>query len=197
MNNILTNDWGMALGFITIIALMLFLAEMLMKRLEVHPNTTRRIVHILVGVLVAVAPFLFEKVTAVLAISAVFAIVNFLAIKGAKLDGIHAAKRKSYGTVYFPVSFALLSIWFWDRDPAILISAMYIMAFGDPIVSWVGESSRKRLEYRIWYDVKSLQGSIAMFMVSYITAFTSIQIYKSVFSTAPDFSETAIASFFL
>ena len=193
----LKNDWGMALGFVTVIFLFLGSAEILLKRLNVHPNTTRRIVHILVGILVSFSPFLFSSVIPVITIALLFTAINYLAMFKSKFDGIHSTERRSYGTVYFPISFAILSIWFWDKDPAILITAMYIMTFGDPIAGWVGEYSKNRRVYTLWFDEKSFQGTFAMFIISYITVFVSILMYRTLFASTPSLSYLALTSFFV
>ncbi len=38
----------------------------------------------------------------------IFIIINSATLKGEKLKGIHYTERISYGTVYFPISFAVL-----------------------------------------------------------------------------------------
>jgi len=191
------HDFITAAAFIGIILLMLALADLLLKRLDVAAEATRRIVHILVGIMVAVAPFIFDSVLPVLTIAALFALLNYVAIRTHYLQGIHAAKRKSLGTVYFPISFGILSFWFWDRDPAIIITSMYIMALGDPIAGWVGESASKPIRFIIWKDVKSVQGSLAMFLVSYITVFTSMLIYRDIFGVPLQIASHAAASLFI
>jgi len=60
------------------------------------------------------------------------------------LKGIHETDRISYGTVYFPVSFFILVCWFWHKDPAILQTAMLIMAFGDPVARLGRENTTKK-----------------------------------------------------
>jgi len=94
----------------------------------------------LVGILVCTAPFIFESFLPPVALAIIFIIINSLTLKGNKLKGIHYTERVSYGTIYFPISFAILVLWFWEKDAAILLTAMLIMSFGDPIASWVGES---------------------------------------------------------
>ena len=81
--------------------------------------------------------FLITKVVAL-----IFILLNFFAIKKDLLKGIHETDRISYGTVYFPISFFILVCWFWQRDLAILQTAMLILALGDPVASWVGESRK-------------------------------------------------------
>ncbi len=181
MDFIFSTDWGLSFVFIVGIVGVLGLADILLKKLNVHPHTTRRSVHILVGCLVCFAPFIFKTQLPVLLVALIFAVMNFFAIKMNLLKGIHETDRISYGTVYFPVSFFILVCWFWHKDPAILQTAMLIMALGDPVASWVGESRKKPLLFTVLTDKKSLQGSIAMFLVSFVVAVISMKIFRGIF----------------
>jgi len=181
MNFIFGNDWGLFFVFTIGIVGILGLADMLLKKLEVHPHTTRRLVHILVGCMVCVGPFLFENQFPLLLVAAVFTVLNFFAIKADLLKGIHETDRISYGTVYFPISFFILVCWFWHKDLAILQTAMLIMALGDPVASWVGESRKKPRQFKILTEKKSLQGSAAMFLVSFVVAVLSMKIFRGIF----------------
>ncbi len=196
MNIFFVNDWGLAFGFTLVIFILLVLADLVMKILKIQPASTRRIVHILVGILVITTPFLFSDRIPVLAIAAFFTLSNWLARKSVLFDGIHAARRDSLGTVYFPVSFALLVGFFWDRDPAILITAMLVMALGDPIAGWVGESVRQPIEYKIWRDRKSVQGSLAMFTVSFITIILAMPVCRDLFGSPVSVPFAALSALF-
>jgi len=181
MDFIFGTDWGLFFVFTISIVGILGLADLLLKKLNIHPHTTRRLVHILVGCLVCFAPFIFKTQLPVLLVALIFGIMNFLAVKMNLLKGIHETDRISYGTVYFPISFFILVCWFWHKDPAILQTAMLIMAFGDPVASWVGESRKKPLLFTVLTDKKSLQGSAAMFLVSFVVAVISMKIFRGIF----------------
>ena len=181
MNLIFSNDWGLFFIFTVGIIAILGLADFLLKKLKVHPHTTRRFVHILVGCLVCVGPFLFESHYPLLLVALIFTVLNFFAIKKDLLKGIHETDRVSYGTVYFPISFFILVCWFWQKDLAILQTSMLIMALGDPVASWVGESRKKPRIFKILTEKKSLQGSTAMFLVSFAVAVFSMKIFRVIF----------------
>ncbi len=192
MDFLFYSDWGLFIVFTLGILLILFFAEMLLKLIRWHSHNTRRLVHILVGCLVCTAPFIFESRAPVLVIAGIFIVLNILALKFNLISSIHETDRISYGTVYFPVSFFILVFWFWDKDPAILLTSMLIMAFADPVASWVGESRKKPIIFRILSEKKSLQGSTAMFLVAFIAAIFSMKIFRGVF-IQPDISwQTAV-----
>ncbi len=181
MDFIFHSDWGLFIVFTLSILIILTFAEMLLKLLHLHSHTTRRLVHMLVGCLVCAAPFIFTSRLPVLVIAAIFTVANILALKFKLIGSIHETDRISYGTVYFPVSFFILVFWFWDKDPAILLTSMLIMAFADPLASWVGESRKKPVGFRILTEKKSLQGSTAMFITAFVVAVLSMKFFRGVF----------------
>lgn len=197
MYSFLHSQWPLFLIFFAIIVVTLGLADFLLNRMGVHPNTTRRTVHIMVGLLVSLAPFLFTDSAPVLLLAGIFIIVNYVSINSAALKGIHGTERITYGTVYFPVSFTILVLWFWMKDPAILLTAMLIMTLGDPIASWVGESRKNPRSYRVWSDSKSLQGSAAMFITSYVVAAVGMEIFRTLFQDPLPLENILIYSLFV
>ncbi len=83
------SSWLMFALFFLFIALILALADFLLRLLKVHPHTTRRIVHILVGILVCFSPFLFSDFLPVATLAAVFIVINYFSIRLGLLKGIH------------------------------------------------------------------------------------------------------------
>lgn len=196
MKFLFNSDWGLFFVFTVGIVGILGLADLLLRRLKVHPHTTRRLVHILVGCLVCVAPFIFKTQLPVLTVATIFIILNYFAIKKDLIRSIHETDRISYGTVYFPISFFVLVCWFWYHDLAILQTSMLIMALGDPVASWVGESRKRPLTFIILTEKKSLQGSTAMFIVSFIVAVLSMKIFRGVFNDDITWTTALIFGFF-
>ncbi len=190
------SSWLMFALFFLFIALILALADFLLRLLKVHPHTTRRIVHILVGILVCFSPFLFSDFFPVATLAAVFIVINYFSIRLGLLKGIHETDRVSYGTVYFPVSFLILVLWFWDKDPAILLTAMLIMTFGDPIASWVGESRKTPVTFKIWSDKKSLQGSTAMFLTALVVSTGGMFLFRGLFGPEISLKTALVYGFF-
>lgn len=187
MDFLLHSDWGLFIVFTSAILLILALASTLLALLRIHPHHTRRLVHILVGCLVCASPFIFTSRVPVLTLTLLFTVANILAIRFNLIKSIHETDRISYGTVYFPVSFFILVFWFWDKDPAILLSAMLIMAFADPVASWVGESRKNPLLFKILSEKKSLQGSSAMFITAFVVAVLAMKFFRGLFDQ-PDIS---------
>ncbi|HDR04342.1 MAG TPA: DUF92 domain-containing protein [Candidatus Marinimicrobia bacterium] len=197
MSGSLTNDWIYFFVFVLLIGFLLTISDLLLKRLHVNPHTTRRVVHILVGIYVIFTPYIFLTSTPILVLALIFIILNYLGVRYSMLPGIHSTSRLTYGTVYFPLSFLILVLWFWEKDPAILITAMLIMALGDPIASWVGESRKNPRSYRVWTDTKSFQGSLAMFVIAYLMGVIGMYFGRLSLGGIADLGQIAFFSLFV
>lgn len=129
-------------------------------------ETTRQIIHVATGILVFFSPvFLDSKIPAIV-LGSFFTVFNFLAIRFEWLSGMHATERKTYGTVYYPLSFTILAIVFWDQDKPAFMIAMAVLALGDAVAAIVGERVRHPHSF-VWYrDRKSVEGTAAMFFTS-------------------------------
>ncbi len=111
-------------------------------------------------------PLFFSSSLPLLVIAGTFAVVNFIAIKTGKLTSYNGSKRLSYGTVYYPVAFFILTALLWQQSQLILIASMLVLALGDAIAAIVGKAMVRPYNYRIGGEQKSIQGSIAMFFVT-------------------------------
>ena len=78
---------------------------------------------------------------------------------------MNAVERKSLGTIYFPLSVFILSLFFWDKPISFFI-AMCVLTFADPVASVIGSKSKNH--FYPWVDKKSINGSIAMFSTSFL-----------------------------
>ncbi|MBX7151656.1 DUF92 domain-containing protein [bacterium] len=136
-------------------------------------ETTRQIIHVATGILVFFSPvFLVSKIPAIV-LGCFFTIVNFLAIRFEWLSGMHATQRKTYGTVYYPLSFTILAVVFWDQDKPAFMIAMAVLALGDAAAAIAGERVRQPHSF-VWYrDRKSLEGSSVMFFTSLLVVLTA------------------------
>ena len=174
MNNIfidlVTNEWYLFLLFFISIIILISLSELSLKKniLSVHSN--RIIIHITVGIAVSLTPHIFNTSLQPALLAFIFFLVNLISYKNNILNSFHSIGRASYGTIFFPLSYLLIAIPFWDYPNHITISFM-LLAIADPIASIVGGNITKPVAYTILTDKKTLQGSAAMFICSIIIIF--------------------------
>ncbi|NQV50320.1 MAG: DUF92 domain-containing protein [Candidatus Marinimicrobia bacterium] len=181
----LPNEWISFFLFFGIIMFFIGIAEISRKVLHISPELTRKFVHVMVGILVSLAPFFLTAKLPVILLGIIFTFLNYVALKKDGLKGMHTTERISFGTVYFPIAFTLLVIMFWDRNIVIFIVAMLILAFADTAATVVGERINSKNKFILWHDKKSWPGSIAFFTTALVVMLTCYPIYTGFLNDNP------------
>jgi len=162
------SDWIRFALFLAGILAFIFLAEKTRSRLGWSAEVTRKLVHVGTGVLIVFSPLFFVSQKPLLWMAVLFMAVNFAGVETGKLKGMHDTTRKSFGTVFYPMTFFILVLTCWDGHKSILIAAMMVLAFSDAAAAVVGEPLKHPHEYRFGADKKSLEGSAAMFITTFL-----------------------------
>jgi uncharacterized protein (TIGR00297 family) len=151
-------------------------SELLRKYFHRSAEVTRKFVHGTVGIIIFFAPQLFHSAFIPLVLAATAILAMTIAVRTGLLVGIHGTSRFSYGTVFYPLSFLVLILLFWNDHPEIISLSMLCLAIGDTTAAMVGESFRNIQEYRLTSDKKSIQGSVAMMIASSVSLFCGMLI---------------------
>ncbi len=179
------NEWIAFLVFFSIIIFFIGIAEIARNVLKLSPELSRKFVHVMVGILVSLAPFFLQSKTPVILLGVIFTILNHIALRKDSLKGMHTTERVSFGTVYFPIAFTLLVIMFWDRNIVLFIVAMLILAFSDTAATVIGERINSKHKFILWHDKKSWPGSIAFFVMTLIVVVGAYPIYSNIIGYPP------------
>ncbi len=174
----LPNQWIAFIVFFAIIMVFIGLAEIARKVFNFSPELSRKFVHVMVGILVSLAPFFLRSSTPVILLGVIFTILNYVALQKDSLKGMHTTERVSFGTVYFPIAFTLLVIMFWERNIVLFVVAMLILAFSDTAATLVGERVNSRNKFILWHDKKSWPGSISFFIMTLVVVLGAYPIYS-------------------
>tara|TARA_Y100000034_G_scaffold64583_1_gene78133 strand:- start:7007 stop:8464 length:1458 start_codon:yes stop_codon:yes gene_type:complete len=164
------SDWAAFILFFIAVLILVGISEVVFQRGILTANAIRILVHCTVGTACSLSPFLFISNTPPILLGLFFTMLNTAAMKRKIFKGIHAQERVSYGTVYFPLAYLIMVIFFWDFTHYLVIS-LSILALADPLATIVGQSASRPLRTRIWEDKKSVQGSAAMFLCSGIIVY--------------------------
>ena len=174
MNNIfidlVTNEWYLFLLFFISITILILLSELSLRKKIWSTHANRIIIHITVGIAVSLTPHIFTTSLQPALLALIFFLINLISYKNKILNSFHSIGRVSYGTIFFPLSFLLIAIPFWDYPIHITISLM-LLAIADPIAAIVGKNINRPVSYTILTDKKTVQGSVAMFICSMIIIF--------------------------
>lgn len=152
---------GLLLSFAFVLAVLL-LADALRRYLRVPVTATRKVVHIAVGMWIFPTLFLFDHWGWALLPPLTFVLLNALSLRFRFFSAIEVAES-TLGTVFFPLSFALLLGIFWPIGrPALAACGVMAMTWGDAMASIVGQNWGQA-GYRLWGQRKTWLGSLACF----------------------------------
>lgn len=164
------NEWLIFVVILTSILIFVMTSELVLKYEILSPDSNRRLVHICVGSLITLSPIFFNNYELPAALALIFIILNYFAYHNKKFKGIHSQNRITYGTIYFPIGYLIISIGFWQYTELVIIS-LSLLTISDPIASYIGENTSKNTEFVIWKDKKTVEGTMAFFISSIVIIF--------------------------
>jgi dolichol kinase len=158
---------------------------------HVSRKSSRKFLHAMIGNLPLVIPFFsFNSfpLNFPFLVAAPFILVTFLASPYSPSKRVYE-KMKSLsditeeghqlGLVFYAVSYTLLALFF-SAKPYVIAAGVLPMAYGDASAALIGEKYGKR-RYRVFAG-KSLEGSIAMFLASFISFAVSLLFFSVLYS---------------
>jgi phytol kinase len=164
-------------------------------------NSSRKFLHIMIGNLPFLIPFFsYNKfpLNFPFFVAAPFVFITFLV---SPYSPVKSLSRKipeltevtegghQLGLVFYAVSYTVLALFF-SAKPYVIAAGILPMAYGDAAASLVGEKIGRR-QFRI-FAKKSVEGSIAMFVVSFVSFAVSL-LFFSAFYSLPFLSSVLIA----
>ena len=129
----------------------------------ISPELNRRLVHVAIGIIISFSPYMFNYKFYPSLLAIIFICINTIAFKTKAFEGIHSQKRKSYGTIYFPLSYLIIISFFWEHSYFIMFSLL-ILTFSDPLAAQIGSKKKSLWKFKIWHDYKTIEGTIAFFI---------------------------------
>ena len=148
------------------------------KLLEKWPETSRKVLHIMVGNIAFLLPiFITAEVMAFVA-AGPFILFTFLMSPYTPIKSIRgrtSAAGHGMGLVYYAITWTILAYVFFDNMVVIAI-AILAMSYGDGFASIIGIRFGKK-KYNVCGDEKSYIGSFAMFVFTFITMIIAVLYY--------------------
>jgi len=177
------NTWFTFGAFFVAIFILIGIAEFLRSQFKWGPEASRKMVHVIVGLMVTLCPLIFTSNLQPMTLAAIFIVVNTITLKSNAFKSMHATERTTYGTVYFPFAFLIMAAFFWEK-PITLILSMLVMTLADTLASIVGEHEKHPFKFSLWNDEKSLHGSAAMFLSSTMIIYVGTDFFAWMFGAA-------------
>lgn len=128
----------------------------------------RKFIHILVSLWVFILVNMYDSYAWAMVGPVAFMIINFIAVYGGLASHLGMGNRKrDNGLIYYPFSLAVMVTLMYKGflPPYAVIASTLMMGFGDGFAALVG-TCWGRHRYVSFGGSKSLEGSIAMFVVS-------------------------------
>ena len=143
------------------VGLILFTAEYLARRTNMHAELTRKFVHMMVGTFVAFWPF-FLTWREIEVLSIAFFVVILLSIKFTIFTAIHTVPRKAVGEICFAMVIGFLALI--SSSKYIFMASMLCLSIGDALAAIVGLLKGDSNQYKVFGKIKSIAGTSAFFV---------------------------------
>jgi phytol kinase len=177
------------LGVIVVYVYVAVLLVVTEKILVKHPETSRKVLHIMVGNVAFLLPiFLTRDIMAFIAagpfIFFTFLMSPYTPIKSIK--GRTSSAGHGMGLVYYSITWTILAYLFFDHMVVIAIG-IFAMSYGDGFASIIGVKYGKH-KYNVVGDEKSYIGTAAMFLFTFVTIIVAIVYYTYIIDYSFPFS---------
>jgi len=168
------------------LGVIILVSESLHRFWAVDSEVTRKVVHIGTGNVILLAWWLQIPAWVGVSASVLASIVTLVSYQIPILPGVNSIGRKSLGTFFYAVSMGILVAYFWNiEQPQYAAIGILTMSYGDGMAALIGQRFGKH-SYRVGGMTKSWEGSLTMFVVSYVVcngilAFTLGSTWQNVF----------------
>ena len=151
----------------------LLIAEWATERGLLQPRLSRRLIHLMMGLFIAIAVVAVEPATW-LYLAALFAVAfNVVAYNKGWMASIHIPGSKSIGSVTFPLALLVMMPFFWFT-PALerysLAIAFSVLAVSDPLAAIAGRAGASHRVLGFGTPAKTLAGSLAFGVSAWLIA---------------------------
>lgn len=165
------------LGFILCLAYILTIlgvAELLRRRRGYDSGFTRKVIHIGVGMMIWLVPFLFTTPWPFVVACVMFMIINLIDWRYGLIGSMQSRHRSNLGTVYFPLAAAVVALIFWDTPP-LMVAALMPLTWGDGIAPVIGAAYGRRV-YRVHTSTRTVEGSAGFFVAGFIFTWLALWV---------------------
>jgi uncharacterized protein (TIGR00297 family) len=151
---------------ITFILLVTF--EFLARKNILSKSLSRKLLHIITGFIVVYVPFVLQSFWIMVFVGLAFSVTNFLLIKKHLLKQINDTQTENFGIFYYPLSFLICVLLFWNVNKYIISLSFLIFSIGDAVAALAGNASTNKYLTQITKEPKTFNGTIAFILISYI-----------------------------
>lgn len=158
-------EWReMAIIAVVLLAI-LGIAEFFKRMVGCSVETSRKSIHVSVGLILTSFPFFFENFNSVFLLCSAILIFIILTLIFKSLNSLHGVQRSSLGAPLFPV--ATILIFYWAEGQWLLFSVpMVMLTIPDALAALIGKSYDK-MSFKVWGEKKSIEGSLTFMLTAF------------------------------
>lgn len=157
--------------------------RLLQKFANPHPEILRKLMHVLMGIVAASFPWLFDEpwpvlLLAALSLLALITLRTGLAATRSLKDILHGVERTSWGELLFPVSIVVVFL-LADGNALLYSVPILILALADAVAALIGVYYGQ-LQFTTLEGSKSIEGSFAFFIVTFFCVHVALLLFTDV-----------------
>lgn len=150
------------------------LTDVIHLKLNVKADITRKIIHLVSGLITLLFPTTFSSHWYVMIICVLFFILLIASKKLSLFPSINKVQRKTWGSFLFPVVIYYCFLFYeWQNEPLYFYIPMAVMAVSDTLAEIVGMNF-PWIRYKIGGSTKTIAGSLTFFISAFIIAATTL-----------------------
>jgi len=166
------SDWlALIISYVYVFAV-IGVGEGLRKWRGYSTEFTRKLIHVAVGMWAFGTVLLFQHWYFAIIPPLSFVVLNYISHRGEIFRSVETGEKGNLGTVYFPISFAIIICLFWER-PNLLVASLMPMTWGDALAAILGRRYGQR-KYSFLGTTRSVEGSLAMFIFGWLSVFLAL-----------------------
>ena len=146
-----------------------FMMDYVKKWFSLESEDSRKIVHVSSLLTVCTWPFFLENY-GIYIICILFILINIYTKKAGMFKAVHTVRRATIGAEILPVGIMISTFFFLPENRTSFIYGILIVCFSDLMAELVGKKL-KFYEYKIFGQKKSLGGSIAFFISTFLITY--------------------------
>ena len=174
-------DWIEALSISGIYLFVLVGCEVWYVFKKPAVENTRKFAHLSAGLVCVCFSYVFESHWYVLGMVTAFVLFMVETKKAGLLHSIHSIQRSSEGSVYFPVAVYVTYLLSAAYDiPHVYVISILVLAISDTLAALVGGAYGQKFYSVKMKGRKSLEGSIAFFLATFIITHLGLLLLSDV-----------------
>ncbi len=181
------NTIGIIISFVFVF-LTIILVTVIQKSFKLSNNFSRKLIHIMVGNWIFIALYYFDAWYYAIIGPVAFILINYLSYKFRIFKAMEL-EEKNPGTIYYAISLTVCTFLCYIKTDVIFLPFLGILAmtWGDGLAAIIGDKwPVKQLR-----EGKSLGGSIAFFISTFIITL----LYLHIYSVLPSITAVILVSF--